>query len=343
MNTSDFYFDLPQNLIATHPSKERGMSRLLYAGQELSDKCFTNLPEFLNSGDVLVFNNTKTIPARLYGEKTTGGKVEVTIERILPKNKARALVKSNRGLQTGSEIILAKGNIKAVVISKEKQLYLLQFESSMNLLQALEKWGEIPLPPYLHRPAETIDSTRYQTVFARHAGSVAAPTAGLHFNETLLEKIRQKNIICAELTLHIGAGTFLPVQTEKIEDHNMHYEYFELPQKTVDAILEAKKRGNRVIAVGTTSVRTLESAWRLLDGQLKQTSAETNLFISPGFSFKLVDALLTNFHLPSSTLIMLVSAFYGLDNTMKAYQYAIEKEYRFFSYGDAMYIPSRTR
>ncbi|MDG9853298.1 tRNA preQ1(34) S-adenosylmethionine ribosyltransferase-isomerase QueA [Pseudomonas nitroreducens] len=336
MRVADFHFDLPEALIARHPLPERRSSRLLVLdgpSGELSHRQFADILGFLQPGDLMVFNNTRVIPARLFGQKASGGKLEILVERVLDSHRVLAHVRSSKSPKPGSKILIDGGG-EAEMLQRHDALFELGF--SEDVLPLLERVGHMPLPPYIDRPDEDADRERYQTVYAERAGAVAAPTAGLHFDEALLESIRAKGVETAFVTLHVGAGTFQPVRVERIEDHHMHNEWLEVSQEVVDAVAACKARGGRVVAVGTTSVRSLESAAR--DGVLKPFSGDTDIFIFPGRPFHVVDALVTNFHLPESTLLMLVSAFAGYPETMAAYAAAVEQGYRFFSYGDAMFI-----
>ncbi|GBL54068.1 s-adenosylmethionine--tRNA ribosyltransferase-isomerase [Pseudomonas citronellolis] len=336
MRVADFHFDLPEALIARHPLAERRASRLLVLdgpSGALSHRHFADLLEYLRPGDLMVFNNTRVIPARLFGQKESGGKLEILVERVLDRRRVLAHVRSSKSPKPGSKILI-DGGAEAQMLQRHDALFELGFAE--DVLPLLERVGHMPLPPYIDRPDEAADRERYQTVYAERAGAVAAPTAGLHFDEGLLAAIREKGVDTAFVTLHVGAGTFQPVRVEKIEDHHMHSEWLEVGQDVVDAVAACRARGGRVIAVGTTSVRSLESAAR--DGQLKPFSGDTDIFLYPGRPFHVVDALVTNFHLPESTLLMLVSAFAGYPQTMAAYAAAVEHEYRFFSYGDAMFI-----
>ncbi|WP_213879079.1 tRNA preQ1(34) S-adenosylmethionine ribosyltransferase-isomerase QueA [Pseudomonas sp. dw_358] len=336
MRVADFSFELPDSLIARHPLAERHGSRLLVLdgpSGALAHRQFTDLLEYLRPGDLMVFNNTRVIPARVFGQKASGGKLEILVERVLDSHRVLAHVRSSKSPKPGSMIIL-DGGAEVEMVARHDALFELRF--SDEVLPLLEQVGHMPLPPYIDRPDEGADRERYQTVYAERAGAVAAPTAGLHFDEVLLEAIRGKGVETAFVTLHVGAGTFQPVRVEKLEDHHMHKEWLEVSQDVVDAVTACKQRGGRVIAVGTTSVRSLESAAR--DGLLKPFSGDTDIFIFPGRPFHVIDALVTNFHLPESTLLMLVSAFAGYPQTMAAYAAAVANEYRFFSYGDAMFI-----
>ncbi|WP_047541878.1 tRNA preQ1(34) S-adenosylmethionine ribosyltransferase-isomerase QueA [Methylotenera versatilis] len=338
MRTQDFDFYLPDTLIAQHPSSKRNASKLLYLNsqfKQLSDELFINLPNFLSAGDLLVFNDTRVIKARLFGIKDTGGQVEVLVERVLDNHHVLAHVRASRAPKAGNTLRLADA-FDAKVIGREDDLFQLQFIGNISALDLLERYGALPLPPYITHSANAEDDERYQTVYAKHAGAVAAPTAGLHFDEPMLNTLKAKGIGIAYVTLHVGAGTFQPVRVDEIKDHKMHSEIYHISAETVAAIDATKLAGGNVIAVGTTSLRALESA--ALNGSIKAGSAETAIFITPGFQFKIVDKLLTNFHLPKSTLLMLVSAFAGFEQIKQAYAHAIEKQYRFFSYGDAMLI-----
>jgi S-adenosylmethionine:tRNA ribosyltransferase-isomerase len=339
MKTQDFHFDLPEALIARYPMPERSSSRLLCLDKQsgsMRHGVFTDLASLLNPGDLLVFNNTKVIPARLFGEKASGGKLEVLIERVLDNHRALAHVKASKSPKPGSSLRVGDGEAwsEVDVIGRQGALFELSFTEGVS--EVLERFGHMPLPPYITREDELGDRERYQTVYAEKAGAVAAPTAGLHFDEPLLHRLRDKGVQFAYVTLHVGAGTFQPVRVDNIADHHMHSEYLEVSEDVCHQIRVVKERGNRVIAVGTTSVRSLESAAQ--GGTLSPFVGDTNIFIYPGYQFKVVDALITNFHLPESTLIMLVSALAGKDNVMTAYQEAVAREYRFFSYGDAMFI-----
>ena len=337
MKTSDFHFDLPDELIARFPTEQRSGSRLLCLDGMTGDvqhRQFTDLVGLLNGGDLLVFNNTRVIPARLYGEKATGGRVEALIERLLDNNEALAHVKSSRSPKPGQFISL--GGVDVEVVSREGNLFHLRFDSERPLLSVLEEAGHMPLPPYMEREDSEFDRERYQTVYAEKPGAVAAPTAGLHFDETILEQIRSKGIETAFVTLHVGAGTFQPVKVDNVQEHQMHAEYIEVSEAVAEAVKQTRARGGRVIAVGTTSVRSLESASS--KGEIEPFQGDSRIFIYPGYQFRSVDAMVTNFHLPESTLIMLVSAFSGQENTLSAYRQAVAERYRFYSYGDAMFL-----
>lgn len=353
MQLSDFYFDLPDELIARYPKTERTASRLLQLNGEngeISHRTFSDVYELINQGDLLIFNNTRVIPARMFGRKASGGKIEMLIERVLDEHRFLAHIRSSKSPKVGAELWLGedklgdKNGIKAIMLGRQDSLFEVEIaEKQTALLDILQQIGHMPLPPYIDRPDEDADQERYQTVYNKVPGAVAAPTAGLHFDNHLLEKLKAKGVNFAFVTLHVGAGTFQPVRVENIEEHKMHAEYVEVPQETVDLILATKAARKRVIAVGTTSVRSVESA--ALAAEEKKASqiiqpffADTSIFIYPGKKFRVIDCLITNFHLPESTLIMLVSAFAGYENTMNAYKSAVENRYRFFSYGDAMFI-----
>ncbi|MDN3234540.1 tRNA preQ1(34) S-adenosylmethionine ribosyltransferase-isomerase QueA [Pseudomonas sp. WAC2] len=336
MQVSDFYFELPESLIARHPLSERRASRLLVLdgpSGAINHQQFSDLLDYLRPEDLMIFNDTRVIPARLFGQKASGGKLEILVERVLDEFRVLAHVRSSKSPKPGA-VIHVEGGGEAEMLARHDALFELRFAEPV--LGLLERVGHMPLPPYIDRPDDEEDRERYQTVYARNAGAVAAPTAGLHFDEAMLQAIREKGIETEFVTLHVGAGTFQPVRVDRIEDHHMHREWLQVSQAVVDAVERCKGRGGRVIAVGTTSVRSLESAAR--DGQLKAFSGDTDIFLYPGKPFHVVDALVTNFHLPESTLLMLVSAFAGYPETMAAYAAAVEQNYRFFSYGDAMFI-----
>ncbi len=337
MKKSDFNYLLPNALIAQKPLAERDASRLLCMNRntgEIIDRQFSDFIDLINEQDLLVFNDTKVIPARLFGIKHSGGKVEILIERILDDHHAIAHVKASKSPKPGTVLKLEQG-FQCQVQGREDDLFQLEF-SDCTVLAILEQIGHIPLPPYITRADDESDLTRYQTVFAKKAGAVAAPTAGLHFDLAMIDKIRAKGAETVYVTLHVGSGTFQPVRVENLDDHIMHKEYFAVTPETVDAVKLARAKGGRVIAIGTTAVRALESASK--GGELEAGFGETDLFITPGYDFKSVDAMLTNFHLPESTLLMLVSAFAGYGSIMNAYNHAIDDSYRFFSYGDAMFL-----
>ncbi|WP_273858729.1 tRNA preQ1(34) S-adenosylmethionine ribosyltransferase-isomerase QueA [Photobacterium sp. GSS17] len=349
MQVSDFHFDLPDELIARYPQPERTASRLLQLtgnNGELAHKGFKDVLDLVQPGDLLVFNNTRVIPARLFGRKASGGKLEVLVERMLDDKSILAHVRASKPPKPGNELLLGENDeYQAEMVARHDALFEIRFNSDKTVLEILEDVGHMPLPPYIDRPDEEADKERYQTVYNAKPGAVAAPTAGLHFDETLLSAIKEKGVNLAFVTLHVGAGTFQPVRVDSIHDHHMHAEYVEVPQEVVTAIAETKANGGRVIAVGTTSVRSLESAAQdaVKNGtELKPFFGDTDIFIFPGYEFQLVDVLITNFHLPESTLIMLVSAFAGYEHTMNAYKEAVENRYRFFSYGDSMFITRKT-
>lgn len=338
MQTKDFDFDLPDELIAQFPSPERAQSRLLYLDGvtgELEDRQFRNLPDYLRTGDLLVFNNTRVIKARLFGVKGSGGRVEVLVERVQDECHVLAHIRASHGPKPHSTLLLADA-LTVTVLERQGELYRLRFEGDMPVLDLLDRYGSLPLPPYITHTPTGLDETRYQTVYAREPGAVAAPTAGLHFDQAMLAELQRRGVKMAYVTLHVGAGTFRPVRVENIAEHHMHSEWYHVPQETVDAIQETRQNGGRVTAVGTTSLRALEAA--AAGGDLQAGWGETNIFIVPGYCFRVVERLLTNFHLPRSTLLMLVSAFGGMDNIRRAYRHAVEKRYRFFSYGDAMLL-----
>ncbi len=343
MRVADFTFELPESLIAHYPQAQRSGCRLLSLNGpdgELTHGIFTDLLDKLNPGDLLVFNNTRVIPARIFGRKASGGKIEVLIERMLDDKRVLAHVRSSKAPKPGTELLLGDDeNVQATMVARHDALFEIEFDDERPVLDILNAIGHMPLPPYIDRPDEDADRELYQTVYSQKPGAVAAPTAGLHFDEPLLAALREKGIETAFVTLHVGAGTFQPVRVDTIEDHIMHAEYAEVPQDVVDAVLACKARGNRVIAVGTTSVRSLESAAQAAqDTLIAPFFGDTKIFIYPGYHYQVIDVLVTNFHLPESTLIMLVSAFAGYQHTMQAYQQAVAEKYRFFSYGDAMFI-----
>ena len=338
MKKSDFAYQLPEGLIAQQPLPERYASRLLCLNKstgQLIDKQFTDFIDLIDERDLLVFNDTKVIPARLFGSKTTGGKVEILIERVLEGHHAIAHVRASKSPKPGV-IIRLDGGYSCEVQGRAEELFHLEFKGDTPLLKVLAQIGHIPLPPYIDRADDEADVSRYQSVFAKHAGAVAAPTASLHFDLATMAKIKAKDIATAFVTLHVGSGTFQPVRVEDLSQHLMHKEYFSVSPEVVNAVKQTRIRGGRVVAIGTTAVRALESASH--SGQLVPGFGDTDLFITPGYQFKSVDAMLTNFHLPESTLLMLVAAFAGYHPVMDAYQHAINQSYRFFSYGDAMFI-----
>lgn len=337
MKRSDFHYDLPPELIAQSPLEERTASRLLRLDRhsgELSDHLFKELPGLLRAGDLLVFNNTRVIPARLFGHKASGGRVEILVERLLGEHDCIAQVRASKAPKPGGMLLLENGT-ELKVVGREGGFFHLQ-TLGVDLMQQLDLLGHIPLPPYISRQDTESDRHRYQTVYAQVPGAVAAPTAGLHFDEQLLQQLEKAGIMSATVTLHVGAGTYQPVRADNIEDHHMHAEWLQVPQSTCDLIAATRQRGDRVIAVGTTAVRSLETAAQ--SGELRAFSGDSQIFIYPGYQFRVVDAMITNFHLPESTLLMLLSAFAGHQNTMAAYQHAVAQRYRFFSYGDAMLV-----
>ncbi|MBN1044654.1 tRNA preQ1(34) S-adenosylmethionine ribosyltransferase-isomerase QueA [Clostridium botulinum] len=340
MNVKDFDFYLPEELIAQHPLEKRDTSRLMVLDKEtgeISHKNFYDIIDYLNEGDTLVLNNTRVMPARLIGEKEgTGGKIEFLLLKRVEKDRWECLAKPGKSARVGRRFTFGDGKLKAEVVEvKENGNRIVEFYYEGIFEEVLDSLGEMPLPPYIHERLE--DRERYQTVYSKENGSAAAPTAGLHFTEELLHKIKDKGINIAYVTLHVGLGTFRPVKVETIEDHEMHSEYYHLSKEDAEVINATKKRGNKVISVGTTSTRTLET---IADenGNVKETSGWTNIFIYPGYKFKVVDRLITNFHLPESTLIMLVSTLAGKEHVMNAYEEAVKERYRFFSFGDAMFI-----
>ena len=338
MKLSDFDYPLPPELIAQAPLPERTASRLLVAMDgALVDARFADLPRWLRAGDLLVFNDTRVLHARLFGVKESGGHVEVLIERPLDAHRALAQVRASHAPKPGS-VLLLEGALAVEVGERLGEFYLLKFPGEEDLVELIERHGKLPLPPYIRREAGNEDEARYQTVYARARGSVAAPTAGLHFDAPLLERLGAMGVDCAWLTLHVGAGTFQPVRVEELQEHRMHAERYFLPEATVSAIARTREAGGRLIAVGTTSLRALEAA--AAGGTLQAGAGETELFILPGHRFRSADALITNFHLPRSTLLMLVSAFAGTHTIRRAYAHAIAQRYRFFSYGDAMLLES---
>lgn len=338
MKKSDFSYDLPTELIAQAPLQGRSDSRLLVVPQNstgFEDRQFSDILDYMNAGDLLVFNDTRVIPARLYGQKQTGGQVEILIERLLPAQQVRAQIGASKAPKPGSTISLNDGTMMTV-LSVDNGFYQLQFETDEPVETVLNRLGKMPLPPYIQRTADTSDESRYQTVFAKHAGAVAAPTAGLHFDEALLDTLKQKGVQFGHITLHVGAGTFQPMRAEHVKDHVMHSEWLNVGAELCQQMLETRVRGNRIIAVGTTVVRALESA--SVNGVVHPFAGDTQIFIFPGYIIRSVDALITNFHLPESTLLMMVSAFTGKQRIFDAYEYAIAQKYRFFSYGDAMML-----
>ena len=343
MKTQDFTYNLPDDLIAQEPLTDRSKSRLLTVNrqtQEVADKSFAQIIDYLRPNDILIFNNTKVINARMFGKKETGGKLEVLVERVLNDKTVYAHVKSSKSPKAGAKLIL-EDEVNVTVLGRKDELFHLEFNSDKSVLEILEQYGHVPLPPYIERDDRESDKSRYQTVFAKEPGAVAAPTAGLHFDDEIITAISELGVEIGYVTLHVGAGTFQPVRVDDVKNHKMHSEVVEVSEEVCEQIAKAKDAGGRVIAVGTTVVRSLESAAK--SGVLGPYSDETEIFIYPGFQFNVVDALITNFHLPASTLLMLVSAFAGDEMTgkeliMNAYEHAVEEKYRFFSYGDAMFI-----
>ncbi len=339
MTLDEFDYDLPPELIAQHPPEVRGAGRLLHVdapASALTDGWFRDLPAHLRAGDVVVMNDTRVIPARLFGRKASGGRVEVLVERILGPHEALTQLRVSKPPGPGSRLVL-EPDLDVEVLSREGEFWHLRFAGGTPLLELLDRHGHLPLPPYIERAADADDDARYQTVYAKRPGAVAAPTAGLHFDEAMLERVRASGARIVTLTLHVGAGTFQPVRVDDISQHQMHSEWYDIPQDVVDAVTQARRDGGRVLAVGTTSLRALESA-AAATGNLQAGSADTRLFITPGYRFRVVDRLFTNFHLPKSTLLMLVSAFGGIETLRRTYAHAIASRYRFFSYGDAMLI-----
>jgi len=338
MRRDEFSYQLPEELIAQFPTEQRGNSRLLAMvcpSGELTDLEFSNFPGLLKAGDLLVFNDTRVIPARLFGNKETGGKVEILLERILDNQQMLAQVRASKSPKPGSMIHL-QGGIRLELMERQEDMFVLDVIGEMSVLELLQQVGHIPLPPYIQRDDDVEDIERYQTVYAKKPGAVAAPTAGLHFTDKLMQEITEQGIDSVYVTLHVGAGTFQPVRVDNIEEHQMHSEYLEVSADVCEKVKQCKAKGGRVIAIGTTAVRCLETAAQA--SELKPYQGETDIFIYPGYEFKVIDALITNFHLSESTLLMLVSAFAGRDNIMDAYQHAIDEAYRFFSYGDAMFL-----
>lgn len=340
MQLSDFSFDLPDELIARYPLEQRSASRLLHldAQGQYHDHQFTDILDLLNEGDLLVLNDTKVMKARLKGKRASGGAVEVLVERMMDQFIAHCHIKASNTPKAGAELFIGPDEVKVTVQGRHENLFIVEF--SQPILDVLDKYGALPIPPYFNREAEEIDTVRYQTVFndPTKLASVAAPTASLHFDEELLKKLEEKGIQKTFVTLHVGAGTFLPVRTNDIENHIMHSEWCQVSDESMELIKATKARGNKVIAVGTTATRATESAAQANGGELKGWTGDTQIFIYPGYEFKVVDRLITNFHLPESTLLMLVSALCNRENILNAYKHAVESKYRFFSYGDAMLI-----
>jgi S-adenosylmethionine:tRNA ribosyltransferase-isomerase len=337
MQRSDFHYHLPEELIAQYPLEQRTHSRLLCldgASGAVTDRQFRDLPDLLDPGDLLVFNDTRVMPARLYGHKETGGRVEVLIERVLEPRKGLAHIRASKPPRPGSRIILDGSGVLEVAGRQGALFELLSPEIELRVL--MQAVGHIPLPPYITRADEAQDLARYQTVYADRPGAVAAPTAGLHFDRAMLDLLAERGVESARVTLHVGAGTFQPVRVDRLEEHQMHSEYVEVREAACEKVRQARARGARVVAVGTTSVRSLESA--AAGGEIRPFRGDTRLFIRPGYRFRCVDRLITNFHLPESTLLMLVAAFAGYGQVMAAYRHAVAEGYRFFSYGDAMFV-----
>ena len=338
MRTTEFDFLLPNELIAQFPTKERSASRLLRLNGNnglISDEQFIDICQFIDAGDLLIFNNTKVIKARLVGQKESGGAIEALVERIIDEHHVLAHIRASKSPKPGARLIFANA-FKAEVEARQDDLFLLRIDSPRRVLDLLDEYGSLPLPPYITHTADEFDDERYQTVFAKDPGAVAAPTAGLHFDDDVIKRLETKGVNVAYVTLHVGAGTFQPVRVDNINEHKMHSELYSVPAETIALIKTTQTSGKKVTAIGTTALRALESAAR--SGKLAAGNGETDIFITPGYKFKVVDRLLTNFHLPKSTLLMLVSAFAGFENIQKSYQHAIAQEYRFFSYGDAMLI-----
>ena len=342
MKVADFSYELPPELIAQYPAAERTASRLLYlaADGRLADLQFTGIVDYLNEGDLLVLNDTRVIPARIFGRKETGGQIEIVLERILDEHRFLAQIRASKSPKPGQRLFVDEdSSAELEVVGRQESFFELSAQVDGSLIEWFERIGHMPLPPYIERSDERLDADRYQTVYGQRPGAVAAPTAGLHYTDELLEKLRQKGVQIKTLTLHVGAGTYQPVRVDTIEEHTMHAEYIEVPEDVCAAVMETKKQGNRVCAAGTTVVRSLETAAANSSDQLIEPYfGETDIFIYPGYRFAVVDVLQTNFHLPESTLLMLVSAFAGKEAIMRSYRHAIEQQYRFFSYGDAMLI-----
>lgn len=342
MQISDFHYELPEELIANYPTERRSASRLLgldASTGEIAHGSFGGLLDYLRPEDLLVFNNTRVIPARLFAQKESGGRVEILIERVLEDNRVMAQLRASKSPKSGVRLLFGADDVSApaaTVEGRENEFYLLRFDTDVDLPALLLREGHMPLPPYIKRGDEDIDGERYQTIYAQKEGAVAAPTAGLHFDEALFEKLGALGVDMAYLTLHVGAGTFQPIRVENVLEHKMHKELVVIDEQVCEKVAACKRRGGRVIAVGTTTVRSLESAAR--DSALAPFRGETDIFIYPGFEFQVVDAMVTNFHLSESTLLMLVSAFAGKDNVLAAYEEAVAQKYRFYSYGDAMFI-----
>jgi S-adenosylmethionine:tRNA ribosyltransferase-isomerase len=340
MKLSDFDYELPPQLIAQEALEDRAASRMLLMQEdgECQDRQFRDLLDLIQPEDLLVFNNTKVLPARLFGQKSTGGQIEVLVERLLDNRRLLAHIRSSKSPKAGARLTL-EGAFEAEVVGRQGALFELIFDHESTAVELLEAHGHMPLPPYIERADTPADHARYQTVFAQHPGAVAAPTAGLHFDDEFMAALKARGVATAQVTLHVGAGTFQPVRTEDLSDHIMHSEWIDVSGSVCDAVEACRKRGGNVIAVGTTTVRSLESA--AMTGQLKPFQGDTDIFITPGYEFQVIDRLVTNFHLPKSTLLMLISAFSGYDEIKQAYRHAVEREYRFFSYGDAMYLSKK--
>ena len=338
MQLSDFDYQLPEQLIAQAPLAERCESRLLVVNpvdESLDDRQFSDLEKIVEAGDLLVFNNTRVIPARLFGHKQSGGKLEVMVERVLDAENLLAHIRSSKAPRAGSQLLL-ENTINCTMVRREKDLFVLRQQLAKSWFNLLDQYGHVPLPPYIRRADGIQDRERYQTVYAEFPGAVAAPTAGLHFDQGMIDRLISRGVNTAYVTLHVGAGTFQPVRGDDIDSHVMHAERIDVPQSVCDAVIETQQAGRRVIAVGTTVVRSLETA--AMTGKLLPLEGESRLFIKPGFKFKVVDAMITNFHLPKSTLLMLVSAFGGAAAIRHAYAHAVEDDYRFYSYGDCMLV-----
>ena len=342
MKTSDFTFELPPELIAQHPAATRSSSRLLHVGARLADRAMTELPALLLPGDLLVFNDTRVIKARLIGRKPSGGRVEMLIERVLGEHEALAQIGASKTPKPGSWIEINRESAPVEVLARDDAFFHLRLHGDEGWLALLERAGRLPLPPYIQHAPEAEDDARYQTLFAREPGAVAAPTAGLHFDQALLDAIAARGVQTATLTLHVGAGTFQPVRVENLAEHRMHAERYRIGAELAARIADTRKAGGRIVAIGTTSVRALESAADA-QGVVRAGEGETRIFITPGYRFRAVDVLFTNFHLPESTLLMLVCAFGGQARMLDAYRHAVAQRYRFFSYGDAMLIEQAGR
>ncbi|MEH6469695.1 MAG: tRNA preQ1(34) S-adenosylmethionine ribosyltransferase-isomerase QueA [Halopseudomonas sp.] len=345
MRVKEFHFELPDELIARHPAEKRTGSRLLCVegdSGQISHRGFAELLELVAPGDLMVFNDTRVIPARMFGQKSTGGKIEMLIERVVDAHNALVHIRSSKSPKPGASLLL-EGQLEAEVTGRRGALFEVRFKGERSLLSWLDEIGHMPLPPYMDRDDHESDRERYQTVYNRAPGAVAAPTAGLHFDDALLQSLRDEGVDLGFVTLHVGAGTFQPVKVETVLEHQMHSEYIEVSEQVCQQVRDAKARGGRVIAVGTTSVRCLESAAKHHAGELAPYSGETDIFIYPGYAFAVIDCLVTNFHLPESTLLMLVSAFAGQGNIRAAYAEAVAQKYRFYSYGDAMFLTRRTQ